>query len=642
MGRPARQFYEFGPFRLDATEHVLFRDGAVVPLKPKVFDTLLVLVENNGHVIGKDELMKTLWPDTVVEENNLNQNISVLRRALGDGENAVQYIETLPRRGYRFVASVRESRDQSADLVLEKHTLSSVVIEVEEHEDRSVETNDLLLRPAPRRRWWTRGQVLAGAALIAAMTVAGYFFVSSNSKRPETVSTIKSIAVLPFKTLGADGGDEYLGLGMTDALITRLGSIDQVIVRPTSAVRRYAAQEQDPIAAGREQRVDAVLDGSIQKAGDRIRLTLQLVSVADGRHLWTDKVDEKSADILTVEDRVSERVAAALSLRLSGGEKKLLAKRYTENAEAYQLYLKGRFFWNKRTEEGLKKAIECFQQAIEKDATYALAYAGLADSYIREYRPKNETAPRAKQAALKAVEIDDTLAEAHTSLAFIKYTYDWDWQGAEREFKRAIELNPNHANAHFFYGLYLHVMGRLDEAIAQITRAQELDPLSLIIATNVGRLLYVSRRYDQAIEQLQKTLEMDQGFPQTHICLGLVYQQEGRDKEALAEVQKAVDLSGRRPETLSTLGYVYAVSRRREAAKILDELKDLSKRTYVSPDWIAIIYAGLGERDQAFVWLEKAYENHELPVDLKVDPKWDRLRSDTRFAELLRRVGLAP
>jgi DNA-binding winged helix-turn-helix (wHTH) protein/TolB-like protein len=336
MRDQTKLIYEFGPFRLDVTERVLFRDREIVALKPKVFETLLVLVESAGHVIERDELMKTLWPDTVVEENNLNQYISALRRALGDGENAGQYIETVPRRGYRFLAEVRESGDAPVDFVFEKHTLSNIVIEQEERHNNSV------LNPLVRSRLAKVNlRVIATLTVLGVLVVAGYFLISARSNQPEAVSAVKSMAVLPFKALSTDANDEYMGLGMTDALITRLGGVNEIVVRSTSAVRKYTAEEKDPVAIGRELKVEAVLDGSIQKVGDRVRLTLQLVRVGDGRQLWTDKFDAKFTDLLTLEDSISERVAGALALKLSGEERKELAKRYTENGEAYILYLRG-------------------------------------------------------------------------------------------------------------------------------------------------------------------------------------------------------------------------------------------------------------------------------------------------------------
>lgn len=442
----------------------------------------------------------------------------------------------------------------------------------------------------------------------------------------------------------AESRDELLEMGMADTLITRLSNIRQVIVRPMSAVRKYTELEQDAVAVGREQRVDAILEGRIQRSGDKVRVTVRLVKVADEAMLWAGQFDEKFTDIFAVQDSISERVAAALALKLTGEEQKRLTKRYTDNTVAYQLYLKGRYNWNKTTEEGLKKAIDFFNQAIEKDPSYALAYAGLADAYTSldwyGVLSTKEANPRAKAAAIKALEIDETLAEAHASLAAVRQ-YEWDWAGAEREYQRAIGLNPNYAVAHQWYGVYLAYMGRMDEGIAEMTRAQELDPLSLAINAQLGFLFYLARRYDQAIEQCQRTLEMEPSYEEARIYLAWIYVQKGMYEEAIAQYQK---LKGDIPDVLAMLGAAYAVSGQRGKARdVLAKLKEISQRRYVPPVFVAAIYTGLGDKDQAFAWLEKAYEDRdESFVGLKVLPLFDLLRSDQRFADLLRRMGLVP
>jgi serine/threonine-protein kinase len=470
---------------------------------------------------------------------------------------------------------------------------------------------------------------------------------------------VKSIAVLPFKPLSADESDEYLGLGMADTLITKLSNLQQLIVRPTSVVRRYAEGEQDPIAAGREQRVDAVLEGSIQRAGQRIRVTVRLLNVADGRALWTYQFDEQPyADIFAVQDSISERVAESLAVKLTGEQRAALAKRYTENVEAYQLYLMGHYHSIRRVPEAfgpspaigynLRKSIEYFQRAIEIDPNYALAYSGLSRSYatlpINSDVPSAEVWPRAKEAAMKALELDDALAEAHLSLGAIKFWIEWDWPGVEREFKRAIELNPNHALAHFWYAHYLSNMGRHSEAIAEAKRAFELDPVSPMTSLFLGQFLYQARQYDEAIEPLQNALEIVPNDWIAHLNLGKVYVQQKKYGEAIAEFQKAREFSRGTTETISVMGHALAVSgQRAEAHKVLDELKRMSKQRYVPPYNIAAVYAGLGEKEQVLDWLEKAYEERDVRlVFLKIDPKWDGLRTEPRFNDLLRRIGLAP
>ena len=450
--------------------------------------------------------------------------------------------------------------------------------------------------------------------------------------------------MLPFKPISTEGRDETLELGMADALITKLSNISRLVVRSTSSVRKYTGLEPDPVAAGRELRVESVLEGNVQRVGDRIRVTARLVSVEDGRAFWTYQCDENCTDIFAVQDSISEKIAGALALKLTGEERILLAKRYTQNMEAYQLYIRGRFFWNKRTGEGLKKAIDYFQQAIERDPNYALAYAGLADSYnvlmSLGLIPPQDAYAKVEAAATEALKIDDTLAEAHASLAWLRFE-KWDWPGAEKAFKRAIELNPNYATAHQWYAEYLTARGRFDEAIAEIRRAQQIEPASLIINAILAQTYWFAGQYDEAIEQCRRTLEMDPNFELTHEYLGRAYTQKGMYEEAIAEFKKETQLGAQ--GTWAEMGITYARSGNRgKALKALGELDALSKRMYFSPYLVAGIYAGLGEKEQAFKWLQRSYDGHEVWLTwLKVDPVLDSLRSDPRFQDLLRRVGLA-
>jgi len=589
QGELVQSGYEFGPFRLDVAERLLLRDGEPMLLAPKAFDTLLVLVANCGRILRKDDLLKAVWPETIVEENNLSQYISALRKALGDDPNGHRYIETVPKLGYRFVARVIDARE----VLAEEQT---------------------------------------GA---------------KESARSEG-APVRFIAVLPFKYLGGEGGDEYLGLGIADAIITRLSNLRQIVVRPTSSVRKYASLAQNPIAAGRELRVEAVLEGNIQRAGNRIRATVQLISVRDEAPLWAEKFDVEFGDIFTVEDTASEYVARALIMKLTSKERELLTKRYTEDSEAYQLYLKGRYYWNKRSQGGLRAASSYFQQAIDKDPSYALAFAGLADcynlhSYYGEFPPR-ESFPKAKAASTRALEIDDGLAEAHTSLAFVRAWYDWDWLAAESEFQRALELNPNYATAHHWYALFLMAMERPSEALEEIKRAHEIDPLSLPINRDVGLVYYRARHCDRAIEQYLKTIEMDPGFWSAHQHLGWAYEQKAMYEEAIAELNHAIASAGDRVRILADLGHVYAVSgRRKEAEKALAELTGQSTQHYVSPYEIAVIYTGLEERDRAFEWLDQAcLERSGWLIYLKVEPMLDSLRADPKFRDLLLRVGFEP
>ena len=590
LRKTTRHRYDFGPFRLDVVMRRLHNGSEIVPLTHKALDLLLALVRNAGQLIEKEELMCQVWPDVVVEESNLTQHIHLLRKALGQERDEPLYIETIPGHGYRFMAGVREI--------------------IDDQRSGGSENQSAISLPAI----WPQ-------------------------------SAIVSLAVLPFRLLGAEGHDQYLELGLADALITRLSNVLQIVVRPTSAVLRYARAERDPVAVGRELRVDVILEGGIQRTGEKIRVTVQLVRVADGATIWADKFDERFTEILTVEDVISEQVARALMLRLSGAGRQKLAKRYTENTAAYHLYLKGRYFWNKITEQGLLKAIENFEQAVEIDPDYALAYVGLADSYLvladLGYRSSKEALPKAQAAALKAIAIDESLAEAHTSLALTRFYYNWDFAGAGQEFLCALELNPNYATAHHWYGWYLIGIGAHDQAVAELERAQEIDPLSLIINTTLGISFLSEGQYDRAIGYFRNVIDIDPHFAESHHCLGLAYAHQARTEEAVAELQQAIRLSGSSPLTSGSLGYIHAIrGNRAEAHRALDKLREQSKHRYVSPYYLARVYAGLGENDSAFVWLEHAYQarSHYLAY-IKTDLLLDHLRSDPRFRELMRRVG---
>jgi DNA-binding winged helix-turn-helix (wHTH) protein/TolB-like protein/Tfp pilus assembly protein PilF len=657
MARQPKQLYEFGRFCLDARERLLLRDGETIPLTPKAFDMLLSLVENRGRLLEKEELMRTLWPDSFVEEGSLAQNVSLLRRALGDSQEEQKFIETVPRRGYRFIANVRALQD-NAELVAMEHSKATIAVEDKQEPGISLSyvepaEADAQNTPEPGGRL---NRILARkprhavliVSLVLAMAVAAFLiFFTLNKPEESGGETIKSIAVLPFKSLGSDGADEYLGVGIAETLTTRLGSLKLLTVRPTSAVLKYGGSKQDTALAGQELKVDSVLEGSIRRFGERLRVTAALVRVSDVSVLWAAHFDEDFTDIFKVEDSISRKVAEALTLKLSGEEQRRLTRRYTDNAEAYQLYLKGRFFWNKRTEDGFKLGIAQFRQAVEKDPTYALAYAGLADSYtgltFYNFAAPNETMPKAKEAATNALAIDNTLAEAHASLAHVTVNYDWGWSDAEREFRLSIELKPDYATGHQWYAIhYLTPTVQLEEAIQEMKRALDLEPTSLVMNTFWGATLYFAGRYDDAIEQCRKTIEMDSNFAVAHWHLGLAYQQKGMFDDAIAELQKAITLSGSSPLMIAAIGHAYAkAGKRNEANRILDELQKLSAVRYVSSYELAAIYVALGEREQAFQRLEMSYKERSFHlVNLKVRPEFAPLRPDPRFQDLLRRIGL--
>ena len=643
MSQQMERLYEFGPFRIDPVKRLLMRDGQVVVLTAKVFDTLLVLVEHKGQVLHKDELMRRLWPDTCVEENNLTQQISVLRKALGERVGEHRYIVTVPGRGYSFVSDVREVCDEDADLILEQHTRSLITINVEEDQQDGPEIN---YAPASRRlpavltltarpRVFLLALTLVGLTL-ALLTIFTYRRFADNARR--AAQPPKSIAVLPFKSLNAGAHDDILSAGMSDTLIAKLSNVHQLSVRPTSSVIKYAGAQPDTLAAGRELDVDSVLEGTVQRAGDRVRVTVQLLDVRAGRPLWAQSFDAELRDIFAVQDAISQQVAQAMLMRLNGDEQQRLRKHDTDSVEAYQAYLRGRYFWNKRSAEGLRKSVVYFQQAIDTDPSYAVAYAGLADAYnllvgyhLAE-KSSDESIQRAKAAAIKALEIDETLAEAHTSLAAIKFNFDMDYAGAEREYLRAIELNPNYATAHHWYADFLSMMNRPTEALAEIKRAQELDPLSPIINTTLGEHLYYLRRYDEAAAQLSKTLEIAPDFYLARYLLGLTYEQKGMYAEAIAEFQKGRSLAGNNVALMvGALGHTSAVSGRRHEA--LQALNELLKLDNAAPYAIATIYVGLGEKQQAYVWLQKV-PGWEARWLLRTDPRLDSLRSDPSFQSI--------
>jgi DNA-binding winged helix-turn-helix (wHTH) protein/TolB-like protein/Flp pilus assembly protein TadD len=637
------RFYQFGPFRIDAEKRVLLREGEIVPLKPKGFDALLLLVQHHGQVLEKNDLMNRLWPDSDVEESNLPLHISALRKTLGENPNERHYIVTVPGRGYRFAAEVEEFDHVGEGLLLE--TLPQAASQVLEPADSFDDTSapHSVRRPFPGRL----KPLFAGLGILTVIIslVSGVsFWISKKPQGQPGKVLIQSIAVLPFKHFGA-GGDEYLGLGIADSLITRLSNLREIKLRPTSAVLKYDNSSKDPAEIGRELGVEAVLEGSIRRDGESIRVTVQLVRVEDGSPLWAETFDDKFTSIFRIEDSISGQVAESLMPELTGKEREAVAKRYTENNEAYHLYLKGRYYWNKSTQDTQKKSIEFFQQATEKDPGYALAFAGLSTVYasvpLNSAVPPKETFPKAKEAAARALELDDRLAEAHVAMGIVNYRFDRNWANAESHLKRAIDLNPNSPLARFFYAQLLSSLGRFEEAKIEAGRALELDPLSHLFNAIVGGFLFQARQYDQAIEQLNKALEIEPDFWITHIMLGQVYILKSRYSEAIMEFQKARQFSRGGSEGTSYLGYTYAVSGDRERAeKVLAELQELAKQKYVPASFIALIYVGLGERNQALDWLEKAYDERDVHINrLKVSPHYDDLRKEPRFISLLQGAG---
>ncbi|HZQ25087.1 MAG TPA: winged helix-turn-helix domain-containing protein [Terriglobales bacterium] len=658
--------FRFGAFRLYPEENLLLRNGTPVPLQPKTFDILVYLVANAGHLITRDELMKAVWPDSFVEETNLTVNISLLRKALGNAEDRQPYIETVPRKGYRFHGAVTEC-DESPENEAPSTAFTSAVSTpatdspdiatpaggipgVGSREEDRTGITSLPSRTAGatstssyrRIAWVTATIVLLAGAVI-------YLWSHVGPRSTAVRASARSVAILPFQALDPAPDDEYLGLGLADALITRLGNLHQLVVRPVGAVRKYATAE-DPIAAGRQLGVESVMEGSVQRIGERTRVTARLLRVSDGEVIWAGKFDENFVDMFQVEDSISQELANALTVRSTDDERRRFTRAATGSGEAYQLYLHGRFFWNKRSADGVKKSLHYFEQAIQNDPNYALAYAGLADSYLLagsygySILPPREAMPKARAAAQQALAIDDTLAEAHTSLAYIHFTYDWDWAGAEEEFKTAINLNPGYDTAHHWYSHELTALGRTQESLAEAKRALELAPTDTVMNEHMGWHYMMARDYEHAIPNCRRALELDPNFLLAHRVLGLAYQYEKRYPEALQEFQKGVELSQADPVAEAYLARADAAAGQKEqASQILNHLLELSRQEYVSPLEIAGVYASVGDKDEAFRWLNKAYDERTSSlIYLKVDRAYDVLRSDPRFTEIMRRMKLEP
>lgn len=645
MSDQLERVFEFGPFRIDAVKRTLVREGETIPLTSKCLDTLLVLVEHRGEIVSKDDLMKTLWPDTVVEENNLTQQISLLRKALGERANDHRYVVTVPGRGYSFVAELKAPCGGDLDLIVEEHISSRITLEVEKGPERGLLAPNEAMECLPARvaitprRWGSKSTAISLAALLPGLALCAVWFFSDRG-RPQVNGAKRVIAVLPFKSINTGPTNDYLSTGMADALISKLSNVREISVRPTSAILRYAGKPQDTHAIGRELGVDSILEGTVQSSGERIRVTVQLVSVQDGNPLWAESFDEKITDIFSLQDAISEQVARTLVVRLNGDEQKEIRKRDTENVVAYQEYLRGRYYWNQRNEDGLMRSLHHFQNAINLDARYAQAYAGLADAYtlLVSYRisavAPEEGVRKAREAASTALRIDESVAEAHASMAMIKTRYDHDDSGAEAQFKRAIELNPNYATSHHWYSEYLALSGREIEAMSEIKRAHELDPLSPVINTTVGERFYFARRYDEAITQLRRTLEIAPDFAIAHFVLALALEQRGEFAEAISELKKAKGMGAGSPSVASSLAHAYALAGQKDKArKILWEL--LASET-AQPYEVAIVYQGLGDKQRAIDWLSKTRDRRgELLMMLKLDPRLDSLRSDPGFSELL-------
>ena len=623
------RIYTFGGFRLDTAEHALRHGDEPIPLTHKAVELLILLVERRGQTVTKNELMDALWRDTYVDENNLAVTVMMLRKAFGESAYDKKFIETVPKRGYRFVAPTEET---TADLLIEKQTTTRITIEEKELQG---------LKSGLRRRRFVFASVAVALVGLGIFLAVRYVPKDQKTSAAKTDAP-RTLAVLPLKNLSAET-DEALSIGLTDALITKLGNIRGLAVRPTSAVLPFTASGETAQAIGGKLNVETVLESSIQRVGNRLRVSVQLVKTADGSILWSENFDENEADLFNFQDSISARVADAFRLKTADEQ---TASRRTEDFEAYKFYLRGRHAWNKRTPEDLQQSVRFFEQAIDRDPTFALAFAGLADAYalLGEYNaaPPRESFPQAKAAAEKALEIDSNLAEAHTTLAYALASHDWNFAEAEREYRRAIELNPNYATAHQWIGELLFGLKRFDESEREIARAAELDPLSPIIQADLGLLLHYRRDYDGARAQYQKTIRSFPDFPIVHAQLTLTDERQGKYDEAVASTLEFLRLSGLDQNTRSALSEVY---RQQGYQGFLQTLiagtNAEARKRYIPAFSQAFLYARLGDRENTLIWLEKSFdERHRYMAFIAADPEFDFLQEDERFQNLLKRIGL--
>ena len=623
---PPAQTVRFGLFELDVRAGELRKRGVKVPLQGLPVQVLVMLLENPGQVVTRDELRTRLWPaDTFVDfDHSLHNAIARLREALGENANSPRFVETLPRRGYRFIG-----------------LLDSAVVPQK-------------AAPEVRRSGQFRRALLPTVLVLLAVVAAlvGLNVGGVRSKlfgKLDSAAHIDSIAVLPLKNLSDDREQDYFADGMTEALITDLGKVSALRVISRTSVMRYKDTKKPLPEIAHELQVDALVEGTVARSGDRLRITANLIQASPEKHIWAETYERNLSDVIALQNDVARTITQQIQVQLTPEEHVKLSASHPVDPEAYKLYIKGRYFWVKRNRESFDRAMGYFQQAIDRDPTYAAPYSGLADCYVLfgssfdvGGQAPIEVEPKAKAAALKALELDNSLADAHNSIAYVKLTYDWDWTGAEAEFRRSIALNPGYAHGHHWYAHLLLSSGRGEEAMAEVNRALELDPVSPIINLHLGWHYLYTRQYDRALSQLDKTLELDPDYALAHWYRGLAFEQKTMYPEALHEMARAKDLLPGNLAVQSDIGHVYAVSGDKgNAEKVTGVLKEESARRYVNQYEIALIYIGLGQNDQAFKSLERAFREHsDMLVYLKVDPRLDPIRSDSRFADLMHRVGI--
>lgn len=640
MNTHKARYYEFGPFRLNATERLLQRDQEIVPLTPKLIDTLVVLVENSGHVLSKESLMQSLWPDTFVEESSLTQNVSLLRKALAEIGGGERYIETIPKRGYRFVADVREVAEPEQELVMHERVSTSILIEEEQADETPVAARNIA-------NWFHRKRMIAVTAIAACVALgAAVFAWSFRGRQAGNTFAPNSIAVLPFRTIGANEEAELLGLGMADAVIVQIARMKHPTVLPTSSVFKFTKRKEDAISIARDLGVEAVLDGTVQIEGDRARVTAQLIRTSDGTAVWSEKFDRPYTSIFALQDSVSQGLAASVASAFTTEAQS--PNRETASAEAYQAYLMGMYFWNRRTKENLAKAVNYLEQAVTLDPDFARAHGLLADCYFlssqNAYKDlaTDEPLKRAETSAQRALDLDATIAEAHTARAGVAFRHR-RYDEADREFRKALELNPNYAVAHLRYGYFLLSRLKLDEALAAMKHAQRLDPISPTSNAALGYLQFMARDFDGAINSGKIAVELLPDSAAARFNLGQAYALKRMFPEAIAEFDKLVSTEPH----LAARGKITALGlagRTEEAKQILRDLTAKADHHQLGSVDLATLYSNLGEKDLAFDQLEIAlqrYGREGLMVHvakLRFDPQLDLLRSEKRFTDYLRRL----
>jgi TolB-like protein/DNA-binding winged helix-turn-helix (wHTH) protein/Flp pilus assembly protein TadD len=622
----------FDAFEVDLRTGELRKHGLKIKLHQQPFRVLTILLEHPGDVVTREELQRRLWPsDTFVDfDVGLNSAVKKLREALHDSAEAPRFIETLPRRGYRFIAAIdNSSRTEPATVVSDQAP--------KEIGGDAVEEKAWKTASKAHRHWLLWGFAAVVLALGAWLLIEQW---RQHALGTAAAVHIHAIAVLPLENLTGDPGQDYFADGMTDALITDLAQISSLKVISRTSVMQYKGTKKTLPDIGKELNVDGIVEGTVTRSTERVRVDAQLIEASTDRHFWAKTYERNLGDVIALQNEVAQAITTEIQMKLTPGEQARLLRTESVDPQTYELYLRGRYFWNKRTDASLQKSIDYFQQAIQRNPQYAPAYAAMAEAYVARFDiSPEESVSKAKAAARAALEIDDTLAEAHSALAMSLFSYDWDWAGAAKEFQRALALNPNYAQAHQWYAQYLITMGRQDSAVEELKRAEELDPLSLVISGGSGRY---GKQYQLMIENARKRLELDPNSAFVYGGLGRAYALKGIYPDAIAAYQKARDLSGGEPNALSGLGYTYGIwGKPAEALKIIGELKELSKRRYVSPSNIALVYVGLGEKDLAFDWLGKAVADRSIPISgLKTREEWESLRSDPRYRKLLNRIGL--